>query len=157
MDVFPPLSFFVRPLCHLSHSFIAIVENRGGFFWCFVHRLSYFSFHSLFPIEQIDIMSETQELTNLGDKKAPKVAVDQAWDYLETHGATSASDEPYSLKALRRKIDWRIVPLMFCCYTMQFIDKVLINVRIQFLALSMDYLGGKFLPGLLSSMLLSWA
>ena len=37
---------------------------------------------------------------------------------------TSASD----LKALRRKIDWHIVPIMFCCYTMQFIDKVLLNV-----------------------------
>ena len=32
-------------------------------------------------------------------------------------------------KALRRKIDWHIIPIMFCCYTMQFIDKVLLNVR----------------------------
>lgn len=31
-------------------------------------------------------------------------------------------------KQLLRKIDWRIVPIMFACYTMQFIDKVLINV-----------------------------
>ena len=38
---------------------------------------------------------------------------------------SSSSD----LKALRRKIDWHIVPIMFCCYTMQFIDKVLLNVR----------------------------
>lgn len=32
------------------------------------------------------------------------------------------------LKALRRKIDWHIVPIMFCCYAMQLIDKVLLNV-----------------------------
>lgn len=80
-------------------------------------------------------MSDTQELTTMRDKKTPTatVAVDQAWDYLEAHGDSSGTDEPYSLKALRRKIDWRIVPLMFLCYTMQFIDKVLINVSNEFL------------------------
>jgi hypothetical protein len=31
-------------------------------------------------------------------------------------------------KALVRRIDYRIVPLMFFCYLMQFLDKVLINV-----------------------------
>ncbi|KAG8528465.1 uncharacterized protein KY384_007383 [Bacidia gigantensis] len=34
---------------------------------------------------------------------------------------------PNELRALRRKIDWRIVPIMFLCYTMQFIDKVSLN------------------------------
>lgn len=67
------------------------------------------------------------------DGKTAAVAVDQAWDYLETHGDSSFTDGALSLKALRRKIDWRIVPLMFCCYTMQFIDKVLINVSNEFL------------------------
>lgn len=32
------------------------------------------------------------------------------------------------LSKLRRKIDWYIVPIMFLCYTMQFIDKVSLNV-----------------------------
>jgi hypothetical protein len=32
-------------------------------------------------------------------------------------------------KALLRRIDWRIVPIMFFCYIMQFVDKVLVNVR----------------------------
>lgn len=31
-------------------------------------------------------------------------------------------------KALVRRIDYRVVPLMFFCYLMQFLDKVLINV-----------------------------
>lgn len=31
-------------------------------------------------------------------------------------------------KMLVRRIDYRIVPLMFFCYLMQFLDKVMINV-----------------------------
>lgn len=44
---------------------------------------------------------------------------------------SSAFDDealPIDLQAVRQKIDWRIVPIMFLCYTMQFIDKVLLNV-----------------------------
>ena len=41
------------------------------------------------------------------------------------------SNETYDVneKKLMRKIDWRIIPLMFFCYLLQFLDKVLINVR----------------------------
>ena len=57
--------------------------------------------------------------------------LDQAFWYVEK---SSAGNDVYpssarDLKALRRRIDWHIVPIMFCCYTMQFIDKVLLNVR----------------------------
>lgn len=54
---------------------------------------------------------------------------DEAWNYLENH-ADVQNAENVDLVALRRKIDWHIVPLMFCCYTLQFIDKVIINVSI---------------------------
>ena len=57
---------------------------------------------------------------------------DQAYRFLQEHGAATTHGEDVSgagLSALRRKVDWNIVPLMFCCYTMQFIDKVLLNVR----------------------------
>lgn len=56
--------------------------------------------------------------------------LDQAFWYVQESSIrndvypASASD----LRALRRKVDWHIVPIMFCCYTMQFIDKVLLNV-----------------------------
>ncbi|KAF2189269.1 MFS general substrate transporter [Zopfia rhizophila CBS 207.26] len=50
--------------------------------------------------------------------------IDSAWKYLQAH--TDASDT-VSIKSLRRKIDWHIVPLMFCCYTMQFLDKLVYN------------------------------
>jgi hypothetical protein len=33
-----------------------------------------------------------------------------------------------SLKRLRRKADWHIVPLLFLCYLMNLIDKVAYNV-----------------------------
>ena len=39
-------------------------------------------------------------------------------------------------KALVRRIDYRIVPLMFLCYLMQFLDKVLINVGSSIYSLS---------------------
>ena len=54
--------------------------------------------------------------------------------YWYVHESGSHKDEeatPNQLKALRRKIDFRIVPIMFLCYTMQFIDKVSLNVRIR--------------------------
>ena len=46
----------------------------------------------------------------------------------DDHNANSAT---INLQASRRKIDWQIVPIMFLCYTMQFLDKVNINVRIH--------------------------
>ncbi|KAL1610871.1 hypothetical protein SLS59_000508 [Nothophoma quercina] len=36
-------------------------------------------------------------------------------------------DFDVDIRRLRRKVDWRIVPLMFGCYTMQFLDKVILN------------------------------
>jgi hypothetical protein len=55
------------------------------------------------------------------------LSMDAAWTYLNTHDSI-AHGEPADLKALRRRVDWHVLPLAFLCYTMQFIDKVLINV-----------------------------
>lgn len=49
---------------------------------------------------------------------------DDAVDYLETHTESAGVD----LIALRRKIDRRVLPYMFCCYVLQFLDKVMLNV-----------------------------
>lgn len=51
--------------------------------------------------------------------------MDVALTYIKHAGQPS---EEIDEKKLVRKIDWRIVPIMFACQTMQFIDKVLINV-----------------------------
>ncbi|KAK4215616.1 major facilitator superfamily domain-containing protein [Rhypophila decipiens] len=55
--------------------------------------------------------------------------LDAAWQFLDSHrdkNTVVPTDDVYLAK-LRRKIDWHIVPLMFLCYTMQFLDKVIIN------------------------------
>lgn len=59
-------------------------------------------------------------------------SVDDAWSYLHRHDHDSTEAGSVDLRALRRKIDWRIVPLMFGCYTMQFLDKVILNVSRQY-------------------------
>ncbi|KAL9942783.1 hypothetical protein D7B24_004172 [Verticillium nonalfalfae] len=51
--------------------------------------------------------------------------VDAAWEYLNANRGMEYAQ--VDLAKLRRKIDWHIVPLMFCCYTMQFLDKVILN------------------------------
>lgn len=58
--------------------------------------------------------------------------VDSAWKFLDEHRDAAAADVSVDLNALRRKIDWHIVPLMFLCYTMQFLDKVILNVSSLF-------------------------
>jgi hypothetical protein len=52
--------------------------------------------------------------------------LDEAFKYLHDH--TDAESAGIDLAALRRRIDWRIVPIMFACYVLQFVDKVVINV-----------------------------
>ena len=53
---------------------------------------------------------------------------DRAHQYILDSIDRAEPDLPVDLKALRRRIDRKIVPIMFCCYTLQFVDKVLLNV-----------------------------
>lgn len=53
---------------------------------------------------------------------------DLAYDFLANNTAQNVTS--VDLVKLRRKIDWYIVPIMFLCYTMQFIDKVSLNVSL---------------------------
>jgi hypothetical protein len=41
------------------------------------------------------------------------------------------SEEQYDISALRHKVDWHIVPIMFLCYLMNLIDKVALNVSAE--------------------------
>lgn len=61
----------------------------------------------------------------VGEVKDVKNA-DAALDFLRHEGEgveMTAEDE----KRLVRKIDWMIMPLMWCCYVAQYLDKTLIN------------------------------
>jgi hypothetical protein len=57
-----------------------------------------------------------------------KGKVDEAWDFLQAHGADAPDAQDDELKAIRRKVDWAILPLLFVAYMLQFVDKALINV-----------------------------
>lgn len=59
---------------------------------------------------------------------------DEAVVYLEGHGDVHPNVD---LVALRRKIDRRLLPYMFCCYVLQFLDKVMLNVSVVHLLQSL--------------------
>ncbi|EGS17902.1 putative allantoate protein [Thermochaetoides thermophila DSM 1495] len=78
------------------------------------------------------IKDEKQERELIVDTSKPSVnyshgEVDNAWKYLDQHRDDAKVDAQIDLAKLRRKIDLRIVPLMFLCYTLQFLDKVILN------------------------------
>lgn len=58
--------------------------------------------------------------------------LDVAFKYIKNVGDGDVDSNSVNLAALRRKVDWHIVPIMFLCYTMQFLDKVNINVSHEF-------------------------
>lgn len=69
------------------------------------------------------------------DKEIPVSAsasrdLDQAYRFLQQCGESgeSAPASAAELKHIRWKADLYLIPIMFVCYTMQFIDKVSLNV-----------------------------
>jgi len=56
-----------------------------------------------------------------------QIEVDDAWKYLDKHRDATAEDEPMDMLSIRRKIDYRIVPLAFALYVMQYTDKLVLN------------------------------
>ncbi|CAG8274428.1 unnamed protein product [Penicillium olsonii] len=69
-------------------------------------------------------MDEKQPAVEPQPAKADRA--DDAVVYLEGH-AHGADGPQVDLRALRRKIDLRLMPYMFCCYILQFLDKVMLN------------------------------
>lgn len=67
-----------------------------------------------------------QDIGDLKDVVGEKKDVDAALQFLRSEGDVrlmTAADE----KKLKRKIDWMIMPLMFGCYCLQYLDKTLIK------------------------------
>ena len=65
------------------------------------------------------------------DAKTDSKDTDQAFDFLAANHVDSDAIHTIDLPALRRKIDWHIIPLMFACYLMNFIDRTILNVCTQ--------------------------
>jgi hypothetical protein len=74
-------------------------------------------------------MSETKESVSNTNPVACITAADDALNFLNQQGDTGSS--PRGLADIRHKVDRRILPFMFCCYFLQFIDKVMYNVRFK--------------------------
>lgn len=62
--------------------------------------------------------------------KVERDHVDEAWKFLEGQKETVPPATAEELRHIRRKADFFILPLLFGCYMLQFIDKALINVRV---------------------------
>lgn len=67
---------------------------------------------------------ETGEVVNITPRNA-----DDALRFLqhEEEGGSVREMTAQDEKSLRRKIDWMIMPLMWSCYCLQYLDKTLIN------------------------------
>ncbi|PWW80903.1 MFS general substrate transporter [Tuber magnatum] len=74
--------------------------------------------------KQAGIVSDGSSGGSIPSELGNDSSVDIALTYVKNVGARGGHVDE---KRLVRKIDWRIVPIMFACYIMQFIDKVLIN------------------------------
>jgi hypothetical protein len=77
---------------------------------------------------------------------------DDALGFLNQQCNTESS--PRGLAYIRHKVDRRILPFMFCCYFLQFIDKVMYNV--SFLLRFTQEKKDDMLSTYLSSMQASW-
>ncbi|KAI7561354.1 MFS general substrate transporter, partial [Hortaea werneckii] len=66
--------------------------------------------------EPEDIVGEVRDVKN----------ADAALDFLRSEGNVRPM-MPEDEKKLLRKIDWMVMPLMWCCYCLQYLDKTLIN------------------------------
>lgn len=55
---------------------------------------------------------------------------DNALIFLEEHEGTTTQADPHELPRLRRKVDYMVIPFLMFCYTLNFIDKVLLNVSL---------------------------
>ena len=63
------------------------------------------------------------------DSNRNRTDLDQAYWFIEKSRDAAEESLSVDLDNVHRKVDWRIVPVMLLCYTVQFIDKTLLNVR----------------------------
>lgn len=67
----------------------------------------------------------TNDTVHIGEKQA-----DGALLFLRHNAeALPTSSSEQELQRVRRKVDYRIIPLLFLIYFLNFIDKILLNVR----------------------------
>ena len=70
-----------------------------------------------------DSVARTPDVPSANEK-----SLDRAYFFVEASRGAADESASIDLKRLRRKIDRRILPMMFCCFVMQCIDKIVLNV-----------------------------
>lgn len=85
-------------------------------------------------MEKSDIALDSRTESSHSIAKTPQPGdsgsgLDRAYWYMQQSDVANQANSSRALEALRRRVDWWIVPICFACYTMQFIDKALLNVR----------------------------
>ena len=76
-----------------------------------------------------------------------RASKDDLDDNIELTGfdETEAVEFVFNLKKIQRKVDWHIAPIMFLCYTAQFVDKVSLNYsRVMGLEEDLSLQGNEF-------------
>lgn len=84
-----------------------------------------------FSVRESDLTSKESEVVP-GGLSDNENRFDQALDFLKQHkndAAVDLSRQASFTRALRRRVDFRVIPFLCCCYTLNFLDKVLLNVR----------------------------
>lgn len=56
--------------------------------------------------------------------------LDKAYNYIQNTNTASLDTGNVDIKAIRRKVDFHLIPIMLLVYSMQVLDKVNINVRL---------------------------
>ncbi|PSK42967.1 High-affinity nicotinic acid transporter [Elsinoe australis] len=74
-------------------------------------------------------MTDSKEVVSPGSDSisASLLAVDEAYNFLKDTSLSTEDVEGVDIKAVRRRVDRHIVPILLLSYTFFFIDKVLIN------------------------------
>lgn len=81
----------------------------------------------------MEVFKSDANVTNEGEKptalrNSSAKNTDLAHQYtLDSINETETSIS-VDLHAIRRKLDWRILPALLCCHTVMFVDKGLLNV-----------------------------
>lgn len=55
---------------------------------------------------------------------------DQAFNFLSAVNVNASEVIAVNLDRLRRRIDWRLMPFLWLCYTMCWLDKAILNARL---------------------------
>lgn len=122
----PSSLFYTYPVpLHLSVPFHTPSQQRSKISPRFFSELAMEKDTHSVVVGDASISSSPSQTTVSQSKHA---GMDSALAYIQNAGSNGDEATGASDKSLLRKIDWRIVPIMFACYTMQFVDKVLINV-----------------------------